>query len=234
MKSFFRTVKLLAPNKKECLFLLFLGIIDSGSQIILPLCFAQITTNAVVQNNNLARLWLSINFLITILSLTIKQISIHKINKLNSINFVQFTKKYNKSVAQSLISLTEPIYLNVCYYLKLFILIFISFFISINLFIFLTISVILCLFIGFVLKRFKRVSVYTHNIIEYVWLSITTILILILLHDLNKQQISLTSFLVVITFISNHLLKPNKKTDIKLKVEEALQNVENIKQKNRV
>lgn len=208
MKTIIKWFNLMQFKTHEIIKLLCLAIISTICYIFLPLSYTKIATNIIIQNYNLTTLWTTINFLVVILNLIISNITKKHITSLNTTHESRLMQKFDSTKATVIITLTLPIYSSLCLILKLTGLIISAGIISLSLALYLVVSICICFTLKKVLNLIKSSDQIILIIIDCVWYVFTFFMILYNIHMVRQQTLSVTTFLVISTFISNHLLKP--------------------------
>lgn len=212
MKTLFQWYTQTNLTNKNLIFLIVLAVIESLCNLLLPLSSANIITSASIQFYTKTRLWIIIHLLISILTILITNYTNGKITSLKKI----IRQKNNNSHSDEATTFSNAIVLFYNYLkfiTKTILIIIFTVFFDYILAIILTTLIIIC----YNLNRLK-----THKIgplSNYIWPLALTIVLLLLNNNLQINKLTLSSFLIISTFINNHLLKtdlfPNHFNEIK-------------------
>lgn len=201
------------------IFLCTLSIVQIIVFIFNPISFGYIASFVTEQNYKLALMWASINFMLQILNnlatlIKNQQLSncylfvLQNLKNNNSLNDNE--KQYFASFIYSLNSITLLI-------LRILAILLVALIYSINLFVFVLISFLLTALFLFLLNKFvfsknknsARLIATLTIVLNILWAVFTYVILFWSIIIIDKQIISLTVFLLVNAFVSNHISKVN-------------------------
>ena len=228
MKTILSWLKIANLSKKTYLQLLTFLLLEAICYIILPLSYAKITTSATLQNYSLTSLWAGINLMLQILSIIINSFSSSKISALTKHLTNKFSLEFEECFVGELSMFLTHIYSGAGFLFRALAIILSATIYSPYLAIYLLIAIVVCLLIsafGNNLAKKKKTSFESLSFLpDIIWSGFTYAIILYIIHLLRIQEISLSAFLLLSTFISTHLLKPN----FKIALIQKIKNINNI------
>jgi len=219
-------LKRIKVNKKDILYYLLLSVLEIVCYLFLPISYANIATKATQQNFQLTYLWAAINFLVQILNiitLTAKRsfINFEKTRiKTNLTTNHPDTKLLSSNIADFLSSFNNFFML----VLKLVAILVSASIYSLYLSFYIFIAILICIILSYFIQKssLKRLENFTlaeqinlkltnlkTTVIDVVWIISTFVITLITIDLINNQEISLTIFLLLTTFVNTHLIRPN-------------------------
>ena len=205
MKSFFMWSKYVDIETNRYITLILLAIVENICTISAPLSFAKIITCATINAYSQTTIWILITFFVTIFSHIIKNYVYSTLNNSKKFLLKNELLRGNTETNASQIACGIMVFYD---YFKLLIFLFsiiiVAIFLNFKFSIMLLSSILICSFIYLLSKA------QFNNIIKFVWPFIIVIQLIILNNALKQQDITLSVFLVISTFINNHLLKPTE------------------------
>jgi len=217
------------PQTKKY-FLLGLTITEVICFVFSPISFAYITSLITMQNASSALLWATIFFMLSLLGYLVKII---KDSFLKQATLYIQNSLLNMSSVSSILNKKEEDYITnflyvlnslLTFWFKVFSLIILSLLYSFTLFLFIALSLALCfgiLFLIYIINSKQKLSLkqnyYTNifnSIINILWLIFTFLILIWAIKLIDVQSITLTAFLLVTSFISNHASKIDFSLDI--------------------
>ena len=222
IKTIIKWLKTMRFTNKEYLKYASLSIIESFCYLLIPVSFAFITTKASEQNFQLTYLWATTNFSAQIFSVVIGKIKKSLIDSLKQRAILRLnhnTKGLSDITASNLVDFIHPLNNSIAFILKLFAIIISASIFSIKLSLYIFLATATCFITSNIIQRFqmsKHKTKLTHNsiksknsTIDIIWMTFTFVITIYIITKTNNQQISLTAFLTLISFINTHLQKPN-------------------------
>lgn len=229
MQTILKWFKIIDLPKSHIIIYFVSTFIETLCFLLSPVSFAYITNYILEQNSKASLIWAFIYFLTGILSTIIKIIKQNELSFLYNYCLLKGKEIYSSNTT---ISKSDEETLNTfifkfntlfIFLLKTLSIIILSMFYSIKLFVFLCTSLFLCLTVGKILFTIKIKNKNLHvekpnflnanTLVNILWQTLTFILILFTIEKVDNRIISLTLFLLIINFVSNHLTKTNFNID---------------------
>lgn len=237
-RSIKRWLKAVELQNKEILNLFFFIFIETALYIFFPITYANIVSFTSEQNIKRAFLWAIISFMVQILSLILIALKSTFLNKTNTIitnNLLNHLTSNNKDLIKPTFTIISDyiFVLNSCFvfFLKLLSIVLIAGIYSTSLMLYTFIAVFICFIISVFITRKQKIEKQPNTpnsnlFVDIIWATFTLLIMLAIINLFNNQNITLTVFLLISTFINTHLTKPNFNTDFVRKTQELNKNLD--------
>ena len=202
MKTLFLWFKQSNLKFTDFLSLLMFAFVESICNLLLPLSFANIITSATIQSYTKANLWIIIYFLNSILTILIKNYTDSRLASLKKyIIWNNTSNTHNNKLASTFPNVIVLFYNYLKFVTKTTLIIIFAIYFDYILATALLCSILIC----YNSNRLKIAKL--EQLSNYIWPLLLTILLLLLNSNLSSNQLTISSFLIISTFINNHLLK---------------------------
>lgn len=217
--SITKWIKTIKISKQDYIFLLLTTVIEIASYAFYPISFALIATYTSEQNIFLANTWTAISFMLQILAFIVSLIKQHRLLIINKYVFNYLYNNLKLKIEDSKYFSNFIFKFNnlVIFIFRFITIIIVACFYSFFLTLIFLLAIILCTFLSLILNKIRKAK-QNHEyygfqisicdtILNCAWTSFSFLIIIFSLNLINNNNISFTIFLLIITFISNHISK---------------------------
>lgn len=245
-RSIFKWTQIINLKKSDYVLFFSLTFIEIICFAFSPISFAYITSFAAEQNIQIALLWASINFMLQLLNYFITIIKQQRLIALNSFvyNILYQSKNYKIEDTKYFSNFLFKFNNLILFVFKILSIVFISLIYSIYLTLTIIIALIACFISSFIINKIRtkkqKPELYGYQvlicdtILNCIWLGFSFFIIISAINLISNQNITLTVFLLITTFVSNHISKSELTVKHLINLKELKNRIANLNNKNNV